>query len=151
MATHPLLESLKKSPSRAAEHEAWTMEADGAEVGPIGIKADSLRLRRSTPSKRNAKALGEDVAERTKYLLEPLEVVESDEQQAILRSRDPEVKEEGCDYYEMWVKPDEVSVERYQGAVGKKRESRPVNMTWEQAERFVKDVDAVYDTLPEEG
>ncbi len=145
MSTHPLLKSLEQAPSRAAEHEAWTMEADGAEVGAVGFKADALRLRRTSAAPRDATALGHDLAGRARYLLEPLEVVESDAQQAILRSRDPEVGEDGCDYYEMALRPDELSLERFHGQAGQRRAPRPLNLTWEQAERLVRDVEAAYD------
>lgn len=144
MTRHPLLKPLEQAPSQAAEHGGWTIEAEGAAVGPVGIQADALRLRRNVPAPRDATALGHDVARRARYLLEPLEVVESDAQQAILRSHDPEVGDDGCDYYELRLKPDELAMGRYHGQAGRPREPRPLNLTWEQAERLVKDIDAAY-------
>ncbi len=125
MARHPLLKSLEQAPTRPAQHGGWTLEAEEAEVGSVGVRARALRLRRDAPAERDAASLGHDIAGRARYLLEPLKVVESEAGQALLRSQDPPVEEEGRDYYEMWVKPDELSLERHHAQPGQRRVPRP--------------------------
>lgn len=145
MADHELLKKLQQAPDEAARHDGWTLEADGAQMNPIGISTDRLRLRRDTPSEGEPATLARNLAKRATYLLEPLAPIESDAEKALVRSREPSQQGEGRDYYEMWLTPDDLSIERYRGHDEQPRESRPINLTWEQAERLVRDVDAVYD------
>jgi hypothetical protein len=80
--------------------------------------------------------------------MEPLEVVEIDPDQALLRSTEPDATEDGIYYYEVWVKPGELSLERFHAERGSRREPRAVDLTWEQAGRFVRDVEQVYAEPP---
>lgn len=145
MTTHPLVDALRQNPERPAHHGEWTAKADGAESGPIGLQADRLRLRRDDPATRDAPELARKVAERATYLLEPLKLVESEADRALLRSDvSGDADAESHDFYDVWVTPDELSVERYHAEQGQPRTPRPVNLTWEQAERFVRDAESIY-------
>ncbi|MGB0384172.1 MAG: hypothetical protein ACPGWR_05030 [Ardenticatenaceae bacterium] len=146
MSSHPLIDTLRKKPDQAAHHNGWTIEADQAKAGPVGIQTDALRLRRDTSSPHAASDLARKVAKRSTYLLEPLKLVEGEKRKALLRSDDPHAKGDRRDYYEVWVTPDDLSVQRYHSKRGQRREARPVNLTWEQAGRFVRDVENVYES-----
>lgn len=150
MADHPLLKPLRQAPDQPAQHENWTLEAEGAEASNVGLSADALRLRRGQPSDNNPAALARNLAKRATYLLEPLAAIESDGEKALLRSQEPSEQGEGRDYYELWLTPDDLSIERFRGHAEQPREPRPVNLTWEQAERLVRDVDAAYSETTDE-
>jgi hypothetical protein len=144
MKQHPLVEALQKEPRKVARHEGWTMEADGAQGGPVGIQAGALRFKNQDAAPRDAGATAGNLAERINYLLEPLAVVEKDRRRAMLRSQIPADGRGDGDYYEMWVERDGLSVERYHGEPGRRREPRPVSLTWEQADRLARDVEAAF-------
>jgi hypothetical protein len=144
MKQHPLVEALQKEPRQVARHEGWTVEAEGAQGGAIGIQADALRFKNPMANPRDAATMAGDLAERVNYLLEPLAVIEKDERRAMLRSKLPPGGRDDGDYYEMWVERDGLSVERYHGETGQRRESRPVTLTWEQADRLARDVESAF-------
>lgn len=144
MRSHPLIDAIQTNPGEAAHHGGWSLEADHAHADAVGLQADALRLRRDTPSAHDAPHLAERLARRTTYLLEPLTVVESEPERALLRSDDPNAEGESRDFYDLWVTPQELIVERYHGERGQPREARPLNLTWEQAERLVRDAETLY-------
>jgi len=146
MSSHPLIDALQKNPDQPAGHNGWTIEADQAKAGPIGIQTKALRLRCQTPSTESAPKLARKVAKRATYLLEPLKLVEGEKQKALLRSDEAQPKGNTREYYEVWVTPNDLSVQRYHSKRGERRQSRPVNLTWEQAGRFVRDVEQAYET-----
>jgi hypothetical protein len=150
MTPHPLLKPLQSDPTQHGQHGGWTLEAEQAQADTVGIRTDGLHLTRKEPSARDASSLARDLAGRASYLLEPLTLVEGSEQKALLRSQITESPDEGQPYYEMWVTPDELSLRRYEGQRGQSRRPRPVSLTWEQAERLVKDVEATYAAEPPE-
>jgi hypothetical protein len=149
MSSNPLIDRLQKQPNQPARHNGWTIEADNPKTGPVGIQTDALRLRRDKPSTQKAPDLARQVAKRAKYLLEPLKLVEGEAKKALLRSDDPDTKGNRREYYEVWVTPDDLSVKRYQSEKGKRRQARPVNLTWDQAKKFARDVEATYDDKPD--
>ena len=149
MISHPLIDALRKKPDQPAAHNSWTIEADQAKAGPVGIQTDAFRLRRNTPSVHTAPNLARQVAKRATYLLEPLKLVEGEKQKALLRSDEPPNKGNTREYYEVWVTPNDLSVQRYHSKRGQPRQSRPVNLTWEQAGRFVRDVESAYESKSE--
>ena len=142
--SHPLTDALQTAPDQPARSGAWTLEADGAEVNPIGMKADALRLRRDAPTAQPAPELAQRLAKRATYLLEPLRVVESEPERAHLRSDDPHAEGPTRDFYDVWVTPDELSVERLRAEPGQPRQKRPLHLTWEQAERLARDAERIY-------
>ena len=146
MSFHPLIDALQNNPDQPAGHNGWTIEAEKAKAGPIGIQTETLRLRSQTPSTESAPKLAHKIAKRATYLLEPLKLVEGEAQKALLRSDEGRAKGNTRDYYEVWVTPNDLSVQRYHSKRGERRQSRPVNLTWEQAGRFVRDVEQAYGT-----
>jgi hypothetical protein len=148
MRQHPLVEALQKDPQQVARHEGWAVEADSAQGGAIGIQADALRFKHQEATPRDAATTAGELAERINYLLEPLAVIEKDRRRAMLRSEIPSDDRGNGDYYEMWVERDGLSIERYHGEPGQRREPRPVSLTWEQADRLAHDVEAAF--VPEE-
>jgi hypothetical protein len=144
MKQHPLVDALREDPGQVAQHEGWSVEAEGAQAGAVGIQADALRFKNQDTTHRDAATTAGKLAERINYLLEPLAVIEKDRRRAMLRSEAPADGRADGDYYEMWVEPDGLSVERYHGEPGQRREPRPVSLTWEQADRLARDVEAAF-------
>ena len=69
MISHPLIDALRKKPDQPAGHNSWTIEADQAKAGPVGIQTDALRLRRNTPSVHTAPNLARKVAKPSAHIL----------------------------------------------------------------------------------
>lgn len=148
MSAHPLIEGLRAAPGERSQHRTWSVEAEGATQGPVGLSAEALRFRPGTPLP-DPPATARRIAAGAGYLLDPLEVIESAPDRVLLRTPQAAVSSTpsaGTDappreeYYEMWVGTDEVSLERFAGGAGRARERRPLNLTWEQADRLARDV-----------
>jgi len=96
-----------------ANHEAGSVSVDieRCERYAIGVRGISVR-----PAEADSDIGG--IAERISDkvdVIDPLRVVEieTEEQQAILRSAEPEADEEGVTYWEATVTPDETTLHRY--------------------------------------
>ncbi|MCC9608204.1 hypothetical protein LOC68_01160 [Blastopirellula sp. JC732] len=80
---------------------------------------------------------------RVNYLLEPLEVIETEEDSILLRSDKPHQSEEDRSYYEGWAKPDGFDLHRYAAAPKQPRQSTPLRMTRDVVERLARDLDGL--------
>ncbi|HEY1602821.1 MAG TPA: hypothetical protein VGG64_24670 [Pirellulales bacterium] len=91
------------------------------------------------------KRLGEKLAARLTYLLEPIRPIEFDHEQSILqmRSSPPDRDEESTSYYELVARRDgTLSLCRYAKRPGDVRQAIPVNVTREVFFRLVGDFSA---------
>ncbi len=88
-----------------------SVDAEACDKYAIGVRGVRVRPSEAAPDVGEA---AERIA-RNVDVIDPLRVVEYDapQQEAILRSAEPETDEGGITYWEATVKPDETSVERY--------------------------------------
>lgn len=89
--------------------------------------------------------IGERLVERLGYLMEPLDVIEVDEQLRVvqLRSRPPQRKDRSISYYELEIQPGESRLRRYEKRPGRSRETIPVTVTREVFHRLAADFASV--------
>jgi len=105
------------------------------------LAADALR----TKTPEQLKRLGESLASRLTYLLEPISPIEFDREQCVvqLRSNPPERDEDRTSYYELVAqRTGTLSLYRYAKTPGSVRESIPMNFTREVFFRLVTDFSA---------
>ena len=144
MDAEPVVRALRSQPLQPARVGRWSVEAEGVETDRVGLQAGRLRFERDEPSAAAPRTVGRRLAERVTYLLDPLEVVEAEEDRALVRSRPLTGTAAEHDYYDLWVTPDSLSVARFHGKAGQARESRPLSLTWEQVERLAADVESAF-------
>jgi hypothetical protein len=101
----------------AADADAWTVAVAADCVDRLGCQVWELTLTRKDPAPAaDLKAHGEALAARCTGLLEPLGLVEVDAEAktALLRSAPPSRRGDELFYYEILLKPDAASVQRFQ-------------------------------------
>lgn len=143
MTPHPLLKPLQEQDGQHGQHGGWTLEVEEARADSVGIRAGTMHLHRDAPAECDAIALAIELAGRATYLLEPLQLLEGSGAQALLRS-ELTPTEAGQTYYELWLTPQSLALTRYRAVRGQPREPLPFTLTWEQAERLVRDIEAAY-------
>ena len=92
------------------------------------------------------KALSEKLSQQINYLLEPISPIEIDHEGASvqMRSNPPQKDDDGTKYYELLVRRDGLSLQRYSRPKGGQRQVVPANLTREVLLRLAGDfVDAV--------
>jgi hypothetical protein len=120
------------------------------------VERDSLAvsfkyLRLTTPELAGAKApdlerIGNALAARLTYLMEPIAPIEIDAQECVLqlRSNPPQRDDDGRSYYELLVRRGgEITLTRYRKDYGSGRQQIPATLTREVLSRVVADVCAV--------
>lgn len=131
----PLQDGAVVSLSLSAADALACLADEVAVSSPRLASADGARLR----------AVGELLASRLNYLLEPIRLVETDSQAgaAQLRSSPPHQDEEGAAYYELFVRRGgSVSLVRYTRPHGAVRTRTPAQLTREVLCRLVGDFQA---------
>ncbi|UUO04468.1 hypothetical protein M4951_13815 [Blastopirellula sp. J2-11] len=83
------------------------------------------------------------IKDRVTYLLEPLEVIETEEDSVLIRSSQPHQAEGQRSYYEGWAKPDGFNLRRYAAAPQAARKSTPLRLTRDIVERLASDLDSI--------
>lgn len=83
------------------------------------------------------------IKSRVNYLLEPLEVIEKEEDSILMRSDKPHQSEGDRSYYEGWARPDGFDLQRYTAAPKEPRKSAPLRMTRDAVERLARDLDSL--------
>ncbi len=104
------------------------------------LSLDSTRLADVTVDQ--LKQLCGKLADRLNYLMEPVGVVEADEESCTvqMRSRAPRENEHGPSYYELIARRGgEILLQRYQKPAGQPREAIPVTVTREVLIRLCED------------
>ena len=91
------------------------------------------------------KEMAESLIARLGYLMEPLEVIEVDEQLRIvqLRSHPPHREDESIGYYELKVCPGQARLCRYEKKSERSREAVPITVTREVFRRLADDLCSV--------
>lgn len=86
--------------------------------------------------------LGTALCERLHYLLEPLQTIEIDRQEAVVqcRSAPPARLEEGVQYYELVLQPGAIGLKRFEKPRGESRRAVPAVLTREALQRLVADL-----------
>ena len=143
MDIQSIIKDLRSRP-QPARSGPWSVEAEEVETDRVGLQARRLRFQRDEPAGASSRTVARRLTERVTYLLDPLEVMEAEEDRALVRSRPVTGSVAERDYYDLWVTPDTLSVARFHGKAGQVRESRPVSLTWEQVERLAADVESAF-------
>ena len=112
------------------------------EAGPIGVAVDHIRVRREKMNAAGAHKACERAQEQVKYLLEPLRVLEVDEEAGVTqaRSAQPTRDERGRHYYELTGRPGELDLRRYCKPDSDTRQAEPMELTREQLGRLADDL-----------
>ena len=132
-----------------AEDGPHRLRAALLEIHPLACRIDKLAvetdvLRDATPGE--LKQLGETLAQRITYLLEPISPIEIDREGCViqLRSNPPQRDDDGASYYELVVRRGgAVELCRYQKRRGNARHPIPATVTQEVLTRLVGDFEAV--------
>lgn len=93
------------------------------------------------------KTIGESLAIRLNYLLEPIRPIEIDKDACIiqLRSMPPAKGDQGTSYYELIVQPGRIGLQRFNKQPSNTRQSVPANVTREVLARLASDM---HDAVP---
>ncbi len=99
----------------------------GCTFSSLAVRSD--RLAGATPDQM--RQVGDDLAGRLSYLMEPISPIEIDREGAVvqLRSQPPQQDDDGATYFELLVRRDGLTLERYQKAVGAVRQKVPAQVT----------------------
>ena len=117
-----------KASAKIADQDRFSQMAEEVKVSVAGVN-----------SRASAETKARRFAEKTTYLTEKLQYVETDEGgTATVRSTPQTMAGRGAPYYEAAVKGDEITLRRFQ-AQGKGREQQPFCVTGETLERIVDD------------
>ena len=120
------------------EADLLTVDAIGCSFQTLGYSTDKLA---GLPLD-DLKAISESLVSRLTYLLEPIGVVEVDQDRAAvqLRSNPPQQGEDGTSYYELMVRRGgDITLSRYQKKPGQMRQIVPANITREVLQRLAED------------
>ena len=125
--------------------EVGQVAAQIQDLDRIGCTFTSLAVhsdRIAGASPDQLKQVGEDLAGRLVYLMEPISPIEIDREGAVvqLRSQPPQQDDDGTTYFELLVRRDGISLERYQKAVGAIRQRVPAQVTREILGRLADDM-----------
>ena len=126
--------------------EGGRLECEVGHVDAVGCSVDRLkmrtdRLRQSGPEQ--LRRVSERLADRAKYLLEPISPIESDAEggQVRMRSDPPTRDDEGIKYYEVDInRGDGIVFSRFQARPGEERENIPAHLTREALGRLADDI-----------
>ncbi|EAQ77951.1 hypothetical protein [Blastopirellula marina] len=88
-------------------------------------------------------SLAGKIKDRVTYLLEPLEVIETEAESVLIRSRQPHQVEGQRSYYEGWAKPAGFDLKRYAAAPKEARKPAPLRLTRDIVERLASDLDSI--------
>lgn len=132
--------------SFSIETAGGKLDCDVSKADAIGCSVDRLRWRTDQLNGATVDRLsqtGDRLAERARYLLEPIAPVECDAEAGVLRMRSapPSCDESGTRYYEVDVQRDEgVIFSRFAARPGQPRESSPAHFTRETLGRLADDI-----------
>jgi hypothetical protein len=109
----------------------------------LRLALESDRLNAASP--QELKQIGDELARRLNYLLEPIGPVEIDEEGFVLqmRSLPPRQEEAARSYYEILARRGEIVLGRYRKSTGKPRSPLPATVTREVFLRLCEDFTAV--------
>jgi len=118
------------------------------DVNPLACSLDRLTYTSAQLSGAafdRLKDVSGQLRRRLSYLLEPLATIEADDQlQTVqMRSCPPRRDEEGVSYYELEVRPNEISLCRYQRSAKHPRHVTPTTLTRETLYRVAEDFAAL--------
>lgn len=117
-----------------------------ASVESVGVSASGAHYaphNRWNVDGEQGERLAGKLKSRVNYLLEPLEVIETEEDSILLRSDKPHQSEEDRSYYEGWARPDGFDLKRYSAAPKESRQPAPLRMTRDIVERLARDLDSL--------
>lgn len=116
----------------------------------LAVEADLIRCKPLKAPRWDAADLqrvAQAISQKVNYLLEPLGPVELDGESAtlLMRSVSPSVEEPNRrTYYEIVVRPDELTLRRYEAQAGQVRQPRSMVLSVEVLARVVADLDSVF-------
>jgi hypothetical protein len=130
----------------ADEQAGWAVSLAADRHDDLGTVLWEMTLRRLTPAaKSDLEGWANRVVNRATGLLEPLKVVEIDQQrdEALLRSHQPRRRAQDLFYYEILLKGSrQASVCRYRGSDAGPREQVPFTLTHEALAKLTADLAA---------
>lgn len=144
---------LDRIPSELTEGEIRSvcLETDNGRLACLITAADALACsfdsivlsseQTADASVDQLRRMGERLAARLGYLMEPLDVIEVDEQLRViqLRSRPPHREDDSISYYELEIRPGESRLRRYEKRPECSREAIPFTVTREVFRRLADD------------
>lgn len=146
-----IVEQLGQKRSRPAPVDATAtggktqIRVRARQVEQIGARIDEVEARTAPLEPGGAEQWAREFADRARYLLEPLEVIETDTgaNEAIARSSPPHREEEHVDYYEAHMSGEgKATLRRYRyNRQERRREPTPMDLSHEQIRRLVDDLD----------
>jgi len=134
------------------EVEGVGVQMDIRSQGPVGCSFTRLAVWASRPLPVDLARLGEEVASRVTYLLEPLRLIEVAPRlgYAQIRSTRPSVRNGRREYYEAVSNQLAdghcvLTLARYRAVKGnRQRVAVPINLTWEALERLLEDLSLAF-------
>lgn len=152
---HPIQATLNQLPSNPSDH-GHTLEGgtdqldwklDVVQIESLGCRLDGATFTRKSNDKdeRSASRIAEELCQRVNYLMEPIAVLEFDDEHrhAIARSTKLTPSKEGGGYFEIDVTPNEVEIHRFVATKGEPRKQADFCLTRESLERIANDVESV--------
>ena len=147
--TRPLFHS--QSVTIEIDADAMSLRAELVSLDRLGCEFNRLtwlagKLASATPSQ--LKVLGDGLATKIHYLMEPIGPVELDADRCILQLRSTQPSQDGAEksYYEMVVSKRGAELVRYSAASKQLRRLIPASVTRQVLERLVRDVADVLNT-----
>ncbi len=147
-----IVDQLRRHKGQAAPVEASAsgdrtrVRVRAQQVDEIGARLDEVEAESPPLGPGGAERWAREFAERARYLLEPLDVIEVDKQEneAIARSNPPDRSGDAIDYYEAHVSgTGRAVVRRYRyDRQNRTRQQTPMDLSHEQIRRLVDDIDA---------
>jgi len=128
------------SPARlTAKTESGTLLAEMADVECLACSVWSISFRPAAP--RNTTDAAQQLAADVRYLTEPLQMLEFDKtaDMAQVRSAPPAQDAQTRRYFELVVRPDEISMRRYEKTPGQPRRTIPATLTRDVFQRLAND------------
>lgn len=138
----------QKDRKMTVDTENGRIEVEVNDVNPLACSLDRLTYKSARLSDApfdRLKDVSGQLRQRLTYLLEPLATIEADDQlQTVqMRSCPPRRDDGGVSYYELEVRPDEISLCRYQRSAKHPRHVTPTTLTRETLYRVAEDFAAL--------
>jgi len=128
--------------------ESGRLESELTAVDAIACAFDRFELktdRLANATLDHLKKISDSLSSRLSYLLEPIALVESDQEHCVvqMRSNPPTKEDDATSYYELVVRRGgSLSLLRYSKSSGNARQTVPANVTREVFQRLAADFDA---------
>ncbi len=127
-------------PVLSADVEGGRVRCRVGRIDEIGCEVERIEV--ESPPTADVAERARAIAGRVTYLLEPLELIETDQEasSALVRSAPPWRNGETREYYELNVTPQAVNLQRFRKEPGKDRDPVPMQVTRQAVTRLAKDL-----------